>query len=206
MPLPLLPLVVGSLVAAAYHKTYQTGKGPPKGVLTPERQMIFETAIKEMREPEKLRILAKTYREQGLPAQADMLEKRANLRALPKEVTQARRTAYKRAMKSTNVNAIRGLANAYEREGATGAAQSLREYAASIPSSATPAEVIPVQASPPPAAPSPPPMPIPPPISTVNVTGEDMPDEDDESEGDINGDENYDIPDLTDDETLPEEY
>lgn len=133
MPLPLLPLVVGSLVAAAYHKSFRTGTGPAKGVLTPERQMIFETAIKEVKDPDKLRTLSQAFREQGLPGQADMLEKRANLRAMPEATKTARREVYRRAMKSTDGNAIRNLANAYEREGATGAAESLREYAASLP-------------------------------------------------------------------------
>lgn len=149
MPLPLLPIVVVCLGAAAYHKT-TSKKGPGKGVLTPERQHYFETAIKDLKDPEKLRNLAKTFREQGLPMHADMLEKRANLRAIPEAKKKERRAIFKRAMKSTDINAIRNLANAYEREGCTGAAKELRDYAASLPVVA-PAEVIPVEPAPPPA-------------------------------------------------------
>lgn len=153
MPLPLLPIVVVCLGAAAYHKT-SSRKGPGKGVLTPERQHFFEFAIKECKDPEKLRSLAKTYREQGLAMHADMLEKRANLRAIPEDKKKERRAIFKRAMKSTDINAIRNLANAYEREGCTGAAKELRDYAASLPVVA-PAEVKPV-------VPVPPPQPQPP--------------------------------------------
>jgi hypothetical protein len=148
MPLPLLPIVVVCLGAAAYHKTTRN-KGPGKGVLTPERQHFFESAIKDCKDPEKLRILAKTYREQGLTMHADMLEKRANLRAIPDDKKKERRAIFKRAMKSTDINAVRNLANAYEREGCTGAAKELRDYAASLPVLA-PAEVKPVMPVPPP--------------------------------------------------------
>lgn len=164
MPLPLLPIVVVCLGAAAYHKT-SSQKGPGKGVLTPERQHFFEVAIKECKDPEKLRIFAKKYREQGLPMHAEMLEKRANLRAIPNDKKKERRAIFKRAMKSTDINAIRNLANAYEREGCTGAARELREYAASLPVVA-PAEVTPVTPAPPP----------PPPPSQPEPEPDDLPD------------------------------
>ncbi len=131
MPLPLLPIVVSLLGAAAYHQASR--KKIDKGALTPERQMIYDTAMKDVRDSEKLRSLAKTFREQGLPTHADMLEKRANLRDMPKHIKHERREIFKKAMKSTNANAIRTLANAFEKQGAAGSAASLREYAASIP-------------------------------------------------------------------------
>ena len=134
MPLPLLPILVSLFGAAAWHQaSKKDSKGPGKGVLTAERQHYYETAMKELQDPDKLRELARTYREQGLPAHADMLEKRANLRALPENIKLARREVYKKAMKSTDATAIRNLANVYEQQGATGAAKSLRDYAASLP-------------------------------------------------------------------------
>lgn len=133
MPLPLLPIVVISLCGLAYHKKATSEKGPGKGVLTAERQTAYETAIKECTDAGKLRTLAQVFRDQGLSVQADMLEKRAALRDMPKEVKEARRKVYKKAMASTNPDAIRNLAIAYEREGCYGAAANLRKYAASLP-------------------------------------------------------------------------
>lgn len=154
MPLPFLPIFVGSLVVVAFHRdSLQKKKGPGKGVLTPQRQSIYELAIKEVKDPVKLRELAKYYRDQELPAQADMLEKRASLRELPESVKAARKDAYRRAMKSQNKNEILKLAIAYERQGATGAAQSLREHASTLPD--VPAEIFAVQAAPPPSPPPP---------------------------------------------------
>lgn len=147
MPLPLLPIVVSLLGAAAYHQASR--KKLEKGVLTPERQMIYDTAMKDVRDSEKLRNLAKTFREQGLPTHADMLEKRANLRDMPKHVKQERRDIFKMAMKSSNANAVRTLANAFEKQGAAGSAASLREYAASIPVKAATTAPIPIQPIPP---------------------------------------------------------
>lgn len=156
MPLPLLPLVIASLVAAAYHQTSKSPKSVPKGTLTPERQMIFHTAMNEMREPESLRKLATVYRDQGLPAHADQLEKRAKLRELPDDVKKARREAYRKAMTSQNPDGIRQVARVFESTGATGAAEKLREYADGLPPLASTADKS-VTAIPVTPAPMPPP-------------------------------------------------
>jgi len=157
--LPLLPIVVCCLGAAAYHKASR--RGPGKGVLTKERQHFYEVAIKEVSDPEKLRAFAKVFRDEGLSMHAEMLEKRAELRAMPDAKRHERRKIFKRAMKSTNATAIRTLANAFEKEGCTGAAKDLRDYAASLPIS-PPGEVTPIV----PASPSPP---APPSSETVEV-------------------------------------
>jgi len=131
MPIPLFPLVVASLVAAAYHQNSKKA-GPEKGVLTPERQLVFETAINELKEPDKLRKLAVIFKEQGLPGQADLLEKRAKLRELPHETKVARRDIFRKAMGSQDPVAVRKLADVFEHQGATGAAGELRKYAISL--------------------------------------------------------------------------
>ena len=154
MPLPLIPLAVMALGGLAFHQTVKREKqGPGKGVVTAQRQNIFETAMRDIEDPAKLRQLAATFREQGLPAQADMLEKRAKLRELPEPVKKARRDAFRKAIKSTDPNAVRNVANAFEKQGAMGAAESLRQYAASLPIPVTgspPPEPQPVQAAEPP--------------------------------------------------------
>jgi len=141
MPLPLMPIVIASLIAGAYHQS--TKKPPPlRGKVTPERALIFETALNELKDPEKLKKLAEVYKKEGLDAHAELLEKRAKLRELPPEVKSARRDAFKKAMASTDPVKVKYLAEAFEKEGATGAASSLREYAESLdkaPKTAVPA-------------------------------------------------------------------
>jgi len=141
---PALPLILLGLVAGGYYAKTQADKVPPKGELTPERQVIFETALNEVKEPVKLRALAKAFREQGLTKEADILEKRAALRDLPADVKEARRDAYRKGMESRDPIAIDNLAAAFDKEGATGAAAALRkqaeavraEYKAGVPAAA----------------------------------------------------------------------
>ena len=131
MALPLLPLAIATLAAGAFYADRRR-EAPAKGVVTPERAIILETALNELKEPEKLRKLAKTFRDQDLPAQADLLEKRAKLRELPEETKKARREAFRKGMSSQDPDAVRKLANVFEQQGATGAAAALRKYADSL--------------------------------------------------------------------------
>ena len=131
MALPLLPLAIATLVGGAFYAS-KPKESPGKGVVTPERALIFETALNEMKDADKLRKLAKVFRDEGLPAQAELLEKRAKLRELPPEVKEARRAAYKKGMASQDPVAVRSLADTFDKEGATGAAASLRKYADSL--------------------------------------------------------------------------
>lgn len=131
MPLPLLPMVIATLAAGAYHASSKK-EIPNKGVVTPERALIFQTALNELKDPAKLNKLAEVYRKQGLEAHAEMLEKRAKLRSLPEETKQARRQAFKKAMSSDDPAKVKMIAEVFEKEGATGAASALREYAASL--------------------------------------------------------------------------
>lgn len=121
--IPFLPMTVALLAGTAFFLKKK------KGGMTPARLAVYQNAISNERDPEKLRMLAASFKSEGLDAEADMLEKRARLRELPKETKEARRAAFKQAMNSTNVDAIMGMAKAYESEGATGAAETLRKYA-----------------------------------------------------------------------------
>lgn len=126
-------LLLGGLIAGGYYAKVQADKNtPPKGEMTPERQVVFETALDQVQEPAKLIALAKAFREQGLEKQADILEKRAKLRGLPPEVKEGRREAYRKGMDAKDPVAVDYLASVFEKEGATGAAESLRKHAASL--------------------------------------------------------------------------
>lgn len=124
--IPFLPAAVAVLAGAAF---FLKKKG---GGMTPARLTIYQTALNSERDPAKLRSLAATFRSEGLDTEASMLEKRARLRELPADIKAARRKAFKDAMNSSNKEAVLGMAAAYESEGATGAAQKLREYAGGL--------------------------------------------------------------------------
>lgn len=127
--LPLLPLGIASLVGLSWWKI----RRQPNEGMTPERAVIYDTALKTVKDPDKLRALAKGFREAGLIPQAELLEKRALLRELPPDTKAARKEAFKTGMSSTNAPAIEKLADSFEGEGCTGAADALRKYAAGLP-------------------------------------------------------------------------
>lgn len=122
-------LAFAGLTALAYGaKRYRDKKSTFHGELTPERQVVYETAMNQVAEAEKLRALADVYDKQGLHGHAEMLRKRANLRELPKDLKEARREVFRKAMASKNKEAVRQVAEAFLNEGATGAAEALYKY------------------------------------------------------------------------------
>jgi len=123
---PLVPLMVVALGGAAW---YKTSNSKDKSGLTAERELVYQQALKDVRDPDKLRSLADAYEKEGLKAQADMLRKRATLRALPEEVKAKRRDALRKGLQSSDPAAVEALAKAFEAEGATGASLALRKYA-----------------------------------------------------------------------------
>jgi hypothetical protein len=137
----LLPVAVALLAGTAYVMS----KKPEPGVMNPNRQAVLDTALtsKDI-EPAQLRALAKVFTDNGLPLQADLLEKRAKLRELPPDVKEARKAAFRTAMESTNADGIRVVADAFEKEGATGAATALRKRAFDL-DHPTPAAVSPAK-------------------------------------------------------------
>ena len=129
-------------------------------VMTPERKIVYDTAMAQVKEPEKLRALADAFEKEGLLAEAEMLRKRAGLRELPADVKEDRKDAFRRGMSSLDPAAVLNLANAFDKEGATGAADALRKYAATLQAGGKPAgQGLPIPGN---AIPSIPGMPAPP--------------------------------------------
>jgi len=125
MALPLLPLLVLGLAGGAAYAVSRK----PKTEMTPDREIIFQTAMEKVEDPAKLKALADVFESQGLKDQAELLRKRANLRTLPPDVKEERRAAFQSGMASQNPEAVNRLADAFEAEGALGAASALRDYA-----------------------------------------------------------------------------
>ncbi len=123
--LPMIPMIIISLGGMAVLR----GKESKKAELTPERAVIFQTAMNTPLEPEKLRKLSAIFAGEGLTTQAVILEKRAKLREMSKEQKKQRTAIYKKAMKSKNREAIFEVAALFEKDGAIGAAEAMRTYA-----------------------------------------------------------------------------
>lgn len=138
MAFPLLPLVVLGLTAAAWKAKKNRDEEAAAinyGVVTPERQVIYETAMNEVLEPEKILKMAEAFDKQGLSNQAKLLRKRAALRTLPKEIKQQRKEIFQKAMEikdPAKKDAIRKVAAAFHGEGAVGSAEALLRYAESL--------------------------------------------------------------------------
>jgi hypothetical protein len=110
---------------------------PPASVInttgpTKDQQAIYTTALAKLRDPEKLEALALGFEKAGLHGHAAKLRQRAALHAAPQAAKQARRAALKTALRSTNVPAIHGVADAFSSIGADGSATTLRAYANGI--------------------------------------------------------------------------
>ena len=137
----LIPLLIAGLAAGAAYKV-TTSK---KGIMTPQRRMIFNAALtKQPPLPsDQLRALATTFDDEGLPAYADVLRKRADIRDLPPEKKEARQAAVKKALSSNDSVAVRAMAGAFDSEGATFTAQKLRDYADGLDQAAFIASVTP---------------------------------------------------------------
>lgn len=135
MPIPIIPIaavaVFGALLAAKPRGAPVVSKQ-----VEAQRRYIYNDAMtaKDMT-PERLRKLAIQYQAQGMPAEADMLIRRAVLRetnAANPKLREARADALRKAFASTNVDAIRHMANVHQEMGALGAAAGLRELAAGL--------------------------------------------------------------------------
>lgn len=130
MAFPLIPVAIGLLVAGA--AVAVSRRKPNQGEMTPERQTIFESAINSVQDPAKLRALAASFRSAGLEKEAQALEGRADHRELPSDVKAERAQVFRDAMSSQNPQAVLRVADAFEQEGAIGAASALRAYAAKL--------------------------------------------------------------------------
>jgi hypothetical protein len=74
---PLGIVFLGLGLGAAGGFAYYVKKHPRKGVLTPERRIIFEQAMANLKDPAKLRELADVFDKEGLPDYAQKLRMRA---------------------------------------------------------------------------------------------------------------------------------
>jgi arginine utilization protein RocB len=99
------------------------------GVLTPEREEVYKNALEHLKDPMRLVELAKEFQTTGLKAQAATLRKRAEWRARSDQQREAHEEIFQRAMKSTNVQAILHVAQAFESMTATVKAAHLRQRA-----------------------------------------------------------------------------
>jgi hypothetical protein len=117
-------VVLGGVLA---HKTDR-----PRGELTPRRQLMFQRAMESVKDPVELRRLGDAFAGESLPEHAQLLYKRAGLRELPEDIKAKRRMIFRKAMCSDNVQAIRGVALAFAREGAIDAGKVLKEHADAV--------------------------------------------------------------------------
>jgi predicted negative regulator of RcsB-dependent stress response len=124
----VIPALVVGLGGLAAWKVWKK-----KHRMTPERKKVYEAALKSLKDPVKLRELATAFDKENLKEEAELLRKRAALRELPADVKAGRRDAFKKGMASKDPTGIETLAKEFEKEGATGAAAALREYAAGLP-------------------------------------------------------------------------
>jgi hypothetical protein len=143
MAIPLIVPGIAALALAAYWARKRRdnaapnvagdGDGDGMGVMTPARQVVYETALSKCQNPDTLEELAGAFAGQGLKAQAMVLRNRAALRRLTPEQKQARKEAWRKALSSTNKAAVIEMAKLYQAQGCGGAARKLYEYAQGLP-------------------------------------------------------------------------
>lgn len=126
MPFPLIPVGVGVLAGAAAWAKFGRESASK---MTPERQRIFDAAIRSLKDPAALDKLGNAFKDNGLHEEGELLLKRAALRRLPKEQKEANRQRFKHALASKNPKEVLEIAEEFESRGATGAALELRRYA-----------------------------------------------------------------------------
>lgn len=126
--IPFIPMIVVGLTAAGVY----VAKNRAESKMTPERTIVYNHALANLKDPEKLRTLSAAFEGEGLTEQADMLLKRASLRELPKDVKDSRRYIYRQGMASLNPDEVIALADSFEKEGCTGACAALRARAVGL--------------------------------------------------------------------------
>lgn len=122
--------------------------------LPPAREAMFAHAMKGT-DPAKLNDMADAFKKEGFSKESDQLRARAKLRAHPKETLDKYAEILKRALSSTNVQAVEDVAEAFRQDGAASIADLLDEYAAGmntlkgVPPVVVPASMLAPTASPP---------------------------------------------------------
>lgn len=123
-----LSIGVGVLVWLAFKKQ----SGTKFGEVTPEREELYRNAMAHCQDPEKLRKLADIFKKEGLRGQAFLLTKRADWRARTMDVRKKHQEIFDAALKSDNVQAVLGVAAAFDEMTATFKASQLRERAKNL--------------------------------------------------------------------------
>lgn len=140
--------------------------------LPPAREAMFRHAMRET-SPAKLADMADAFKKEGFAKEAEQLRARANLRAHPKETLEKYAEILKKALSSTNVQAIEDVAEAFRADGATSLGELLDEYAAGLTTlKNVPPVVVPASAFALPPAPPPVATPAQPAAATPTVNGE----------------------------------
>lgn len=117
-----VPILIGGLVLVAAFR----GDTKPKFEMTAQRRVIFDTLMKECRDPNRLREVAQAFRTcGGDDPWAILLEKRAALRERPKEIRDAHREVFRKALICKDADSVDIVAKSFEQMGATGCAAQL---------------------------------------------------------------------------------
>lgn len=134
LPVIVYPVALGALAGLAYLTAKnQTGiHGEEDGLLTPQRQIVYDLAMTKLKDPNQILKLAVVFGQEGLGAHANALRKRAALSSMPQHKKNAYRATFRRAMHSNNKQAVMGVAAAFGAEGALGAQAALEKYADGI--------------------------------------------------------------------------
>ena len=120
--IPLLPAGIAMLAMGAFAMKSK------KPVMTEERQKIYHAALKELKDPDKLEQLSKQFKKVGLKLEGELLQKRADYARLPPETKAEHKAIFRKALASTNRDAVLTVADGFEKMGCTGAAYNLRRY------------------------------------------------------------------------------
>ena len=107
-----------------------------QGDMNAERKAAFAVGMR-LTDPVKINLLADAFQKGGLPDQAAQLRNRANLTLLPADIQAQRAAVVKKALNSTNPDAIDMVADAFEAEGATTTGDMLHQYATGLRNNAT---------------------------------------------------------------------
>ncbi len=125
----IVPIAISALTAAAYIAKLRRDNKPVPPEKAAEHAVIYDTAINTVKDPDQLRLLGQAFQQAGLTAEAKMLFLRADNAEASPETKAARKEAFHKGMESTDIPGIYALAEAFETQGAPGAALALRQHA-----------------------------------------------------------------------------
>ena len=122
------PLLIGALVTFATLRKPEERK-EMSGKLRHTLQMALSSSKLTAAQ---YRELAEAFDQGGWTVEAALLRKRAVLRELPEDLRKKRADLFRKGLGSLDPEAVEELAAAFEEEGATGSAKTLREHAIAI--------------------------------------------------------------------------